>query len=42
VLNLSSEALAELARGAGVDLDRRGETLSVAEFARMAELAEAK
>jgi 16S rRNA (adenine1518-N6/adenine1519-N6)-dimethyltransferase len=42
VLNLSTEALAELARRAGVDLDRRGETLSVAEFARMAELAEAK
>lgn len=31
---------AELARTANIDLDRRGETLSVEEFARMAELLE--
>jgi 16S rRNA (adenine1518-N6/adenine1519-N6)-dimethyltransferase len=40
VLGLSAERLSALAAEAQIDLDRRGETLSVAEFARMATLAE--
>ncbi|MGC4092204.1 MAG: 16S rRNA (adenine(1518)-N(6)/adenine(1519)-N(6))-dimethyltransferase RsmA [Polyangiaceae bacterium] len=38
---LSAPQLAELCERAQVDLDRRGETLSVAEFARVASLLEA-
>jgi 16S rRNA A1518/A1519 N6-dimethyltransferase RsmA/KsgA/DIM1 with predicted DNA glycosylase/AP lyase activity len=33
---LNAAPPAELARRAGIDLDRRGETLSVEEFARFA------
>ena len=38
--NLDAERLSELAAKAEIDLDRRGETLSVEEFARMAALVE--
>jgi len=40
VLGLSHERLAALAAEARIELDRRGETLSVEEFARMATLVE--
>lgn len=38
--NGDAASFAELARSANIDLDRRGETLSVEEFARMAQLLE--
>ena len=40
VLGLTQEQLAEAAKAAGIQLSARGETLSVADFARMAALAE--